>query len=330
MDVARTAIRLATNPLGIIALFLVVAYGIAAFVLRAGGAPLPEESQRLLVWFIVLFPVFMLADFSLLVIFWHTHLYAPMDFPDASGFSELALRLAGAPPLPSAVQRQRLASEVEEEAAATAASSNVPASDEAGSKDDAQSASPNAPPHSATGTSTNVAVSDEASTKGYDPSANMNALLGTVRPGVIANHRRRVFLAEELATRKLETEWNVRISRQVTIDDQVVGGAVLVGTELRVIEIKYSNTNGQRLAEDAAKKLASVLREPRMPTDRTKVTDRTTRRGYIVVVLGDANPKTAMMWKRITEALRASPRYDGIECIVFSFRALAEEFGVEA
>lgn len=58
---------LARGPLGIIALFLVFAYGVAALVLGIGARHLTTVNQTLLVLFIVLFPIILLTIFYLLI-----------------------------------------------------------------------------------------------------------------------------------------------------------------------------------------------------------------------------------------------------------------------
>jgi len=63
-DFGKTAQSLARNPLGIIALFIVLLYAIAGLILGVSATKL-ESSERLpLVWFIVIFPVMVLAVFS--------------------------------------------------------------------------------------------------------------------------------------------------------------------------------------------------------------------------------------------------------------------------
>ena len=71
-----TAKGLAKNPLGIIALFIVLVYGFAALVTTFSGSL--SASERLpLIWFLVLFPVLVLAVFSWLVSRHGGKLYGP-------------------------------------------------------------------------------------------------------------------------------------------------------------------------------------------------------------------------------------------------------------
>ena len=63
-DFGDTATRLAKNPLGIIALFIVLVYGFAALVTAFAGTF--ATSERLpLIWFLVLFPVLVLSGFRM-------------------------------------------------------------------------------------------------------------------------------------------------------------------------------------------------------------------------------------------------------------------------
>jgi hypothetical protein len=75
----NTAKGFARNPLGIIALFIVLIYGFAALTL--GFNSKLEAAERLpLVWFLVAFPVAVLVLFGWLVSSHHEKLYAPSDF----------------------------------------------------------------------------------------------------------------------------------------------------------------------------------------------------------------------------------------------------------
>ncbi|MBS7777654.1 hypothetical protein [Acidovorax sp. CCYZU-2555] len=74
-----TAKSLAKNPLGIIALFIVLIYGFAALTL--GFNSRLEATERIpLVYFLVSFPVVVLLLFGWLVSCHHEKLYAPSDF----------------------------------------------------------------------------------------------------------------------------------------------------------------------------------------------------------------------------------------------------------
>lgn len=101
----KTAQRLATNPLGIIALFIVLVYGIAGMVFGTAAKYLEHDHKTIIVWFLVLFPVFVLSIFAWLVTKHHTKLYAPKDYPDASTFLKT---------LSLSEQKEKIEKEVEE------------------------------------------------------------------------------------------------------------------------------------------------------------------------------------------------------------------------
>jgi hypothetical protein len=84
---SEAAKGLARNPLGIIALFIVLIYGFAALTLGINSSL--QSAERLpLVWFLVLFPVFVLFTFAWLVSKHHEKLYAPGDYKSDEGFLE--------------------------------------------------------------------------------------------------------------------------------------------------------------------------------------------------------------------------------------------------
>lgn len=82
-----TAKGLSKNPLGIIALFIVLIYGFASLVV--GVSSQLQANERLpIVWFLVIFPCVVLGVFAWLVSNHHKKLYAPSDFKDESNFLE--------------------------------------------------------------------------------------------------------------------------------------------------------------------------------------------------------------------------------------------------
>jgi CheY-like chemotaxis protein len=81
-DVAQ---KLARNPLGIIALFIVLVYGFAALVTGFSGSF--TSGERLpLIYFMVVFPVLVLAVFGWLVSQHSGKLFAPSDFRDEQNY----------------------------------------------------------------------------------------------------------------------------------------------------------------------------------------------------------------------------------------------------
>ncbi len=79
------AAKLARNPLGIIALFIVLIYGIVCATF-AFGKNLPSGSIGFFIAFILIYPLIVLLVFYNLVTKHHTKLYAPQDFPRPEDF----------------------------------------------------------------------------------------------------------------------------------------------------------------------------------------------------------------------------------------------------
>ena len=75
----NAAYKLARNPLGIIALFIVLVYGFAALV-TSFSSSFPADERLPLVYFLVIFPVLVLAVFGWLVSRHINKLYAPSDY----------------------------------------------------------------------------------------------------------------------------------------------------------------------------------------------------------------------------------------------------------
>jgi hypothetical protein len=76
---------LARNPLGIIALFIVLVYGFACLVVGSSSL-LDAADRKPIIWFVVLFPVVVIGVFGWLVSKHHTKLYAPFDYKDERNF----------------------------------------------------------------------------------------------------------------------------------------------------------------------------------------------------------------------------------------------------
>jgi hypothetical protein len=82
----QTAEKLSGNPLGIIALFIVLLYGIAGLVLGTSATSLTHDERAPIVWFLVTFPFLVLLVFTWLVSQHHTKLYAPKDYLSDEAF----------------------------------------------------------------------------------------------------------------------------------------------------------------------------------------------------------------------------------------------------
>ncbi|MCE4073509.1 MULTISPECIES: hypothetical protein [Pseudomonas] len=76
------------NPLGVIALFISLIYGMASALLGYSADKLSQCERWPIIWFVVSFPVLVLAVFCYLVVKHHGKLYSPKDFSSDAGFLE--------------------------------------------------------------------------------------------------------------------------------------------------------------------------------------------------------------------------------------------------
>jgi CheY-like chemotaxis protein len=84
-----TAKSLSRNPLGIIALFIVLVYGFACLVTAFSGSFTPGQKIPL-IYFLVIFPVLVLGIFTWLVIQHSGKLFAPGDYKDEANYVAIA------------------------------------------------------------------------------------------------------------------------------------------------------------------------------------------------------------------------------------------------
>ena len=82
-----SARSLSRNPLGIIALFIVLVYAVASLVISNAKAEFYQNPYHPAVIFLAVFPLIVLAVFAVLVARYHRHLYAPQDFRSDDSFN---------------------------------------------------------------------------------------------------------------------------------------------------------------------------------------------------------------------------------------------------
>jgi CheY-like chemotaxis protein len=90
-----TAKGLAKNPIGIIALFIVLVYGFASLV-TAFSSSLTANERIPLIWFLVIFPVLVLVVFAWLVSQHAGKLYSPSDFKNEENYVAVVASLTAA------------------------------------------------------------------------------------------------------------------------------------------------------------------------------------------------------------------------------------------
>jgi hypothetical protein len=96
-EFSDSAKALSKNPLGIIALFIILIYGLASLVLGTSQNLGPEEKYPI-VLFLVIFPFVVLAVFAWLVSQHHQKLYAPKDYINDDSFLKALERKKDARP----------------------------------------------------------------------------------------------------------------------------------------------------------------------------------------------------------------------------------------
>jgi CheY-like chemotaxis protein len=99
----ETAKGLARNPLGIIALFIVLVYGFASLVTVGASSFTPSERSPL-IYFLVGFPVLVLAVFTWLVSKHSGKLFAPSDYKNEENYVKMQLSAVASLAVASAKQ----------------------------------------------------------------------------------------------------------------------------------------------------------------------------------------------------------------------------------
>ncbi|WP_260706170.1 response regulator [Edaphobacter flagellatus] len=100
-DFGETAKGLARNPLGIIALFIVLVYGFACLV-TAFSSSFTAEQKTPLIYFLVGFPVLVLSVFCWLVSKHSGKLFAPEDFKNEENYMKMQMSAVASLTLASA------------------------------------------------------------------------------------------------------------------------------------------------------------------------------------------------------------------------------------
>ena len=84
----KSAVQLSRNPLGIIAMFIVLIYSFATLLFGLSGDTFTEAQKWVFVIFLVSFPIVVLIIFTYLVVKHHHKLYGPGDFKNEELFWE--------------------------------------------------------------------------------------------------------------------------------------------------------------------------------------------------------------------------------------------------
>ncbi len=106
----QVATGLSRNPLGIIALFIVLVYGFASLVTAFGGG-LSITERLPLIYFLIVFPILVLGVFTWLVSKHSGKLFAPRDFKNEDNY--VKMQLSAVASLAGAVSKEGPSSEAQ-------------------------------------------------------------------------------------------------------------------------------------------------------------------------------------------------------------------------
>lgn len=122
---SKAAQSLSRNPLGIIALFIVLVYGFAALVTAFSGSFSAGERAPL-IYFMVIFPILVLGIFAWLVSRHSAKLFAPGDFRSEDNYVKLMSASAASIALASSVKAEADASPPDIESIVSSVRDSIP------------------------------------------------------------------------------------------------------------------------------------------------------------------------------------------------------------
>lgn len=292
MDLPRLPKWSPKNPLEVIAIFIALIYGICALLLGYAVKSLSEPNQTVMVWFVVLFPVAVLAVFSWLVRNHHKKLYAPGDYRSDDAFH-------GTPANANSLGTKLQAEDPE-------ILDETPAVEEYNEVLDAVPEVIQRPPLSETTPA--QTVGQELVDEGKRHTADLGKSI------------QRAYLAEGLAFQELQKEFNASVRRHINVPSLgggkiTVDGAIETSSGLAVVEVKVisSSNNLSRRVRETFTRLAQV--------------DLNAGSGVkpIAVFLASDDeyiPKIAFSVQHAK-----SSRHAEVEVRVFSLRALMSKYG---
>lgn len=293
IDFAGSAQKLARNPLGIIALFLVLVYGIAGLVFGLAAKNLTAGERQPLIWFLVIFPGLVLLLFGWLVAWHHTKLYAPADYRDAEGFFRA---------LSPTEQRARIAAEL----------------------DRIQSEATDVPKANDTRKSGTPGAEERESESIGDSQEQVSTEEPRTTASFVAQHRRElraaVMLAEDLAFREIAAELGQPAVRQVGIGSNLqVDGVIRTPAKSIVVEVKYIRPTMAPAAftHDVLARIALLA-----------ATLRSDRWRFLLAVVADglSQAQRERLRKQLADRLNTSGVSADLR--IFDFADLQNKFGV--
>ena len=292
MDLPRLPKWSPKNPLEVIAIFIALIYGICALLLGYAVKSLSEPNQTVMVWFVVLFPVAVLAVFSWLVRNHHKKLYAPGDYRSDDAFH-------GTPAIANSLGT-KLQAEAPENL------DEPPAVEDEGEGPDSvpeviePAPLPDTPPVQSGGQeSIELARSHNAAVSKSIQSA---------------------YLAEGLAFQELQKEFNASVRRHINVPSLgggwiTVDGAIETASGLAVVEVRVISS------------VVNISRRIRETFDRLDKVELNVEAGVKPIAVFVASndeyiPRIAFSVQRAKDS-----RHAGLEVRVFSLRELMNKYG---
>lgn len=277
------------NPLTVIAIF-------AGLAELGGTAVLPTlnvEAQRYYIWFLMIFPHFIVGLFFLVIWFRHTNLYAPSDYVDEANFVNAASSLVSA--------------KIDQEAA------------ELSEVTDEEVVDPMGGTRSSVGSGDGLSVTSPSSEQNHDGRLD-------VKESRLASDRIAYLLAEDFAMLSINGEFGGEFKRNVSPANMrhVVFDAVKDDVSgITVVEIKYR----RRLSGISFMSEFESIKEyyEKLSDDRRS----SFKFIYAVVVGGLPGGEEVEAGKRYAMALRTRLSRLPFECIlrIYSYKKLESEYG---
>jgi len=255
---------LSRNPLGILALFILLVYGIAGLTVSVSSGNMQRCERLPLICFLVAFPLIVLFVFYHLVTKHHTKLYAPSDFADKDDFFRA---------FSTTEHKQHLD---KKEAQIAADAEGAPEDGAAlGDKEKKQSAPPLSPRHA-------------------------------------------YVLAEDMAFREIESEFNVPIHRHVIFPScPELDGFFIHNRFPVIIDIRYARVPSKpRVPAIQIEKLRALKHATGLPAS------------FLLLVVTDGlnAEQRASEEERLQEAARGA--WLNVDVRIYDFDALRQKYGI--
>ncbi|MBS7792871.1 hypothetical protein KTR66_22975 [Roseococcus sp. SDR] len=213
------------NPLTVIAMFAGLAEVSGAIVLPF----LSNETQRIFVWFLMLFPCLLVGLFFLMLFTKHHALYAPSDFRDDKFFADLFNRA------PASDRFQKIGDEAAAQAAAEAAATTEMAEGSLNER-------PNVREQSSDQSGESISEGENSRTQGGETN-NEPPAFDAAKDLALRDLTARSFLSEELVLTKLSKDLNIKFERDINLRGATrtqFDALSISGEKVIIVEVKYS------------------------------------------------------------------------------------------